>query len=100
MNSTDPLSKLFLERAPEAAARQMAVVLAWLTECQLATLESIEARKRTPKGDLERQRRICADAVAQCADLGIGPGARGLRGFPCPRLDEALLALQGRGLKT
>lgn len=90
MSSSDPLSGLFKERCPEAAAKQMAVVLAWLTECQLATLEAISARKSTSKSDLERQTRICEDAVRQCADLGMAPGVRGLRGFPCPRLDEAL----------
>lgn len=96
MNSTDLLHSLFRERAPEAAARQLAVVLAWLTECQLATLESIASKRSTPKGELERQRLICDQAVQQCSDLGLVPGVRGLRGFPCPRLDEALNALVPR----
>lgn len=90
MNSTDPLHGLFKERCPEAAARQLAVTLAWLTECQLATLEGLLTKKSTPKGELGRQRRICDDAVRQCADLGLAAGVRGLRGHPCPRLDEAL----------
>lgn len=93
MNSTDPLQGLFKERTPEAAARQLAVVLAWLTECQLATLESLGMKKSTPKGDLERQKRICDDAVRQCADLGLVSGVRGIRGFACPRLDDALKGL-------
>lgn len=93
MNSTDPLRGLFKDRGPEAAARQLAVTLAWLTECQLATLESLESKRSTPKGELERQKRICDDAVRQCADLGIVAGVRGLRGFPCSRLDEVLTDL-------
>lgn len=97
MKSTDPLHGLFNDRAPEVAARQLAVVVAWLTECQLASLESIASKRSTPKGELERHRRICDDAVKQCADLGLGPGIRGLRGFPCPRLDDALRALAPTG---
>lgn len=93
MNSTDPLHGLFRDRGPETAARQIAVVLAWLTECQLATLESLMSRKSTPKGELERQRQICDTAVRQCADPGLAPGVRGIRGFPCPRLDDALHGL-------
>ena len=93
MNSTDPLNGLFRDRAPEAAIRQLAVTLAWLTECQLATLEGLSSKKSTPKGELERHKRICDDAVRHCADLGLGAGVRGLRGFPCSRLDEALTSL-------
>lgn len=93
MNSTDPLHGLFKERTPEATARQMAVVLAWLTECQLATLEGMMIKRSTAKGELRRQQQICDDAVRQCADLGLVPGVRGLRGFPCPRLDTGLAAL-------
>ncbi|WP_137917168.1 hypothetical protein [Hydrogenophaga sp. 2FB] len=89
--SEDPMSGLFDNRIPSAAARQTATVLAWLTECQLATLESLQMRKSTPKSELRRQQSICDDAVSQCQDLGIGPGVRGLRGHGCPRL-SALLA--------
>jgi len=92
MNSTDSLNGLFLERTPEACARQLAVVLAWLTECQLATLEELRGKKRAPKGELKRQQEICDRAVQQCAELGLKPGVRGLRGFPCPRLDDGLHA--------
>lgn len=93
MSSTDPLHGLFKERAPVAAARQLAVVLAWLTECQLAGLEAIAAKRGTPKSELARQKRICEDAVRQCSELGLAAGVKGLRGLPCPRLDEALNAL-------
>lgn len=64
---------LFKDRVPEAAARQVAVVLAWLTECQLATLEGLEELKRTSKSELHRQRQICDQAVAHCKDLGVAP---------------------------
>ena len=91
-NSTDPLHGLFTGRTAEGVAGGLAVTLAWLTECQMATLEGLEGKKSTPKGELNRQREICERAVAQCVDLGLKPGIRGLRGFPCPRLDAALKA--------
>jgi len=50
--STDTL---FKDRVPEAAARQLATVLAWLTECQLATLQDLRQVKSTPKSKLARQ---------------------------------------------
>lgn len=79
---------LFRERVPEAAAQQLATVLAWLTECQLATLEGMKLVKRTSKSELARQQLICDKAVAQCKDLGIIPV--GLRGDACIRLAERL----------
>ncbi len=79
---------LFKSRVPEAAAQQLATVLAWLTECQLATLEYLQMVKRTPKSELSRQQQICDQAVAQCKDLGVSP--RGLHGDSCPRLAERL----------
>lgn len=82
--------RLFSERVPEAAARQLAVVLAWMTECELATLEHLEGIKRTPKHELERHREICRTAVFHCYDLGVNP--RGLRGLKCQRLEDELLA--------
>lgn len=88
--SADPLNGLFSSRIPTAAARQTATVLAWLTECQLATLEGLQMRKSTPKSQLRRQEEICITAVDQCLDLGIGPDVRGLRGHGCPRLSERL----------
>lgn len=84
----DRSDPLFKDRMPEAAARQLATVLAWLTECQLATLEGLEAVKRTSKSELARQRDICDQAVSQCKDLGVTPG--GLRGNRCVRLAERL----------
>lgn len=79
---------LFRDRVPEAAARQLAVVLAWLTECQLATLEGLKLVKRTSKSELARQEQICNKAVSQCKDLGVSPV--GLRGTLCVRLAERL----------
>lgn len=93
-NLADPLrpqgDPLFRDRVPEAAARQAAVVLAWLTECQLETLDEMQARRGTAKSSLTRQREICATAVAQCKDLGVSPV--GLRGDRCHRLEERLKA--------
>lgn len=87
MKSLDA-ADLFEDRTAEAAAIQLATVLAWLTECQLATLEGLEGVKRTSKSELARQREICERAVAHCKDLGVTP--RGLRGQSCPRLAERL----------
>jgi hypothetical protein len=91
MHSMD-VDSLFRDRVPEAAARQLATVLAWLTECELATLESLRAVKRTSKADLARHERICHTAVQQCVDLGVWPV--GLRGAPCVRLQEAMAAVR------
>lgn len=76
--------RLFENRVPEAAARQCATVLAWLTECNLATLEGLRALKSTSAARLRRQQAICDTAVEQCVDLGVE--SVGLRGNPCPRL--------------
>lgn len=81
---------LFRDRVPEAAARQLATVLAWLTECQLATLEDMEARERTPKSLHARQAKICETAVRHCKELGVAP--IGLEGRPCSRLRGQLAA--------
>lgn len=83
--NTDPL---FKDRTPEAAARQIATVLAWLTECQLATLEGLEELKRTSKSELSRQREICEKAISQCKELGVTPV--GLGGSRCVRLAKRL----------
>ncbi len=84
----DTSNPLFRERVPEAAAQQLATVLAWLTECQLATLEGMKLVKRTSKSALVRQRQICDRSVAQCKDLGVTP--IGLRGDACIRFAERL----------
>lgn len=89
----DTSEDLFRDRTPEAAARQMAITLAWLAECQLATLEGLLERKSSSKSEIERQRHICDTAVRQCEDLGIRPGMRGLRGTSCSRLDDELRKL-------
>ncbi len=41
----DLINPLFKDRVPVAAAQQLATVLAWLTECQLATLEGMKLAK-------------------------------------------------------
>ena len=67
---------------------RVATVLAWLTECELATLERLRRLKSTPQSELRRHETICNDAVLHCADLKIEP--RELHGLPCPRLAEAI----------
>lgn len=91
MTTSSTIDPLFAGRVPEAAARQLATVLAWLTECQLATLEGLELRKRSPRSEISRQALICDQAVAQCYDLGLRPDSvYGLRGAKCGRLAERL----------
>lgn len=78
---------LFRDRVPEAAARQLAAVLAYATECQLATLEMLELRKSASKSDLCRHRGITDTLVRHCRELGVSPRA----GFgACPRLTALL----------
>ena len=84
------LDPLFKNRTAEAAARQLAVVLAWATECSLATLERLEG-KRSAKSEVQRQVSVCSDLVRHCKELGIRPS--GLRGVTCARLKQALDSL-------
>lgn len=79
---------LFRDRTPEAAARQLATVLAWAAECELATLEGLRERKSTSKHELRRHEEIAVTLVRHCRELGVEP--RGIRGSPCPRLIEQL----------
>lgn len=81
-------SSLFEDRIPEVAAIQLAMVLAWLTECNLATLEEMRSRKRTPKYAISRQESICKKAVDQCRDMKVP--TRGLRGQKTIRLARLL----------
>lgn len=78
------------QRDPEVAAKELAIVLAWATECHLATLDRMEHLKSTSKYALERQREICTIAVAHCKELDVAP--YGLRGRSCPRLAMRLLS--------
>lgn len=89
--------RLFRDRVPEAAARQLATVLASATEEHLATLEGMQGRKSTPKRELAKQTLLCAGLVAQCEDLGVN--TLGLRGARCARLEKALAerAVKGAG---
>lgn len=86
------IDPLFANRVPEAAAHQLATVLAWVTECQLATLEGLKMRRSTSKAELKRQESICDTAVLHCFELGVTP--TGLRGGRCLRLAERLAALK------
>ena len=87
---SDPFTGLFINRTPESAARQIAIVLVSATEYHLATLERLRERKSSAKYDIDRMTKVCLELVAQCRDLGIAPDVRGLRGFPCVRLNEEL----------
>lgn len=81
MNTVEPL---FVDRTPEAAARQLAVVVATLAERHLEALSHLQSKKRASIAALERQRLICDEAVFHCQDLGVDP--RGLSGRACPLL--------------
>ena len=82
---------LFKHRVPEAAARQLAVVLAWATECNLATLERLEERKTSSAYDKNRQKSICDTLVRHCRELNVAPS--GLDGRHCGRLADEYAAL-------
>jgi len=86
---------LFQSRTPEAAARQLAMVLAWLTECELATLEGISTRKSTPKHELARHEAICRDAIRHCAELNVAPKGFGMQTLP--RLKKELAKRRAKG---
>lgn len=79
---------LFEERTPVSAAIQLALVLAWLAECELATLEWLRLTKSSSKRELRRHESICATLVYHCADLKVPP--RGLLGRHCSRLAVAM----------
>jgi len=86
-----PDTNLFKNRTPEAAARQLAIVLAWATEKHLALMEDLKERPTYPKKAFRRQVEIGDRLVGHCFDLGIPPGASGLAGEPCPLLTSRLL---------
>lgn len=71
---------------------RIAQAMAWLTECNLATLTEMRERSRTPKYSITRQENICRYAVELCRELEIPPV--GLRGRETPRLARALKAPQ------
>lgn len=78
------MSAMFKNRTPEAAALQAGIVLAWLTECNLATLEELKELKSSSSYRIQRQQTICNTAVRHCIELGIEPV--GLSGNRCTRL--------------
>ncbi len=82
---------LFKDRVPEAAARQLACVLASATESHLELLSEMQEKARTPKGVLARQVDLCKLLVAHCVDLGVDP-KWGIRGKACLRLKAAISA--------
>lgn len=82
------MSNMFKNRTPEAAAIQTGIVLAWLTECNLATLEGLQELKSSSNYRIQRQQSICNKAVQQCIELGIEPV--GLSGQKCERLSAEI----------
>lgn len=88
LDERDPGAALFRDRVPEAAARQLAIVLATMVEDHLETYARMLERKSSAKADLHRQWTICTDGVDQCFELGVHPS--GLRGIACDRLLDAL----------
>lgn len=79
---------LFEGRTPKAAARQLAVVVAWLMEAELATLERLERLASSSKQETERHREIVRKGLHHCRELGVEP--RGLMGKKCSRLADRL----------
>lgn len=58
---------------------------AYYTECQLATLEDLKARKRFPKCEIERHQSIADGMVRVCQEHAIIPAGQGH-----PRLNKLL----------
>lgn len=81
-------SSLFEDRTSVAAARQLATVLAWLAECELATLSRYERLASSSKSETKRHREIAEKVVRHCVELGVEPN--GLMGKDCPRLKERM----------
>lgn len=76
-----PSEALFKERTPEAAAIQMARVLATAVEGLLRTLDYCSNLKRFSKSELQRQTEWAQSMVRQVADLNVEPV--GLLGQRC-----------------
>jgi len=87
---------LFRDRTPAAAAQQLAIVLVWLAECELATYERLETIKRSSKHQLGRHKEIGDKVIEQLADLNVPADTRGLFGRPCPRVRERLTDIYAR----
>jgi hypothetical protein len=58
--------------------------LVYYTECNLATLERLQALTRTSKWERQRQKNICDGMVQCCRDFGLTAGRHQ------PRLDKLL----------
>lgn len=84
----ESFNPLFRDRTPNAAAVQLATTLAWLAECELATLEHYRGKKSATQSEKRRHESICATLVYHLQDLGVRPV--GLYGRPCPRLEDEL----------
>lgn len=67
--------------------------LATFTEYNLATLETLQDRKRSSKSEIRRQANICDQMVRACQTFGAtGPMRYG--GPSCSRLHERLTTTQ------
>ena len=82
------MNALVSERTVESALWQTALVLAWATECQLATLEELKHRKSASQSDIRRHASIASKLVFNCKDLNVPP--KGFYGHPCTRLAKYL----------
>jgi hypothetical protein len=79
---------LFQDRTPAAAARQLSRVLAWMADCELATLERYERLSSSSKRETERHQEIVDKLIHHCIDLGVEP--IGLGGKTCTRLRDEM----------
>jgi hypothetical protein len=89
---------LFRRRKPEAAARQMAIVLMNLLECQMATLEGMP--KSASQYQRRRQASINETYLRHVVELDISEETRGLLGAGCPRVSAAMKAMRAAALQT
>lgn len=83
---------MFKSRRPESAARQMAIVLMNLLECEMATLEGLEMKKSSSKYEIRRHAQIVDGYLQHIIDLDIPEDTRGLRSAANGRVRDAIRA--------
>lgn len=82
-------SSLFEDRVPEAAAYQLATVLAEATEYAIQSMEWGEYKAGVSGKERRRAKQAARTLIRQCIELKVAP--RGLMGRDCKRLAYYML---------
>lgn len=82
--------------APHGRTKKMERTLAWVAECELATLARYERLSSSSKRETERHREICKKLVNRIAELGVEP--EGINSA-CTRLEDRLNELSSNSNK-